>query len=292
MIRTVENQFLKISVSDHGAELSSVYDKVHDREVLWQADPTYWKRHAPVLFPNVGRNYKDTWRLNGREFPSRQHGFARDSEFICTDITESSVTHILKASDSSRAIYPFDFTLKITHSLHENTINVCWEIENDSDDTMYFTIGAHPAFQVPVREGEAQSDYHLSFENQKSLTYILLDPATGTAIPDKTYDLVLKDGVCDIGAHMFDQDALVFGGGQIRKASLLFPDGSPYITVTCPGFPDFGIWSVPGSSFVCLEPWMGRCDDCGFEGQLSEKSNINALKPDEEFIKSYQITVH
>ena len=292
MIRTVENQFLRISVSDHGAELSSVYDKVHDREVLWQADPAYWKRHAPVLFPNVGRNYKDTWRLNGKEFPSRQHGFARDSEFICTDITEASVTHILKASDSSREVYPFDFTLKITHSLHENTINVCWEIENDSDDTMYFTIGAHPAFQVPVREGEAQSDYHLSFEDQDYLTYILLDPASGTAVPDKTYDLVLKDGICDIGAHMFDQDALVFGDGQIQKASLLFPDGNPYITVTCPGFPDFGIWSVPGSSFVCLEPWMGRCDDCGFEGQLSEKSNINALKPDEEFIKSYQITVH
>ena len=77
MTRTIENSFLKISVSDHGAELTGIYDKTNDREILWQADPAYWKRHAPVLFPNVGRNYKDIWRLNGKEYPSSQHGFAR-----------------------------------------------------------------------------------------------------------------------------------------------------------------------------------------------------------------------
>ena len=78
-------------------------------KILWQADPAYWKRHAPVLFPNVGRNYKDIWRLNGKEYPSRQHGFARDSEFICTDITDTSLTFVLKSSEETLNVYPFAF---------------------------------------------------------------------------------------------------------------------------------------------------------------------------------------
>ena len=112
MTRTIENSFLKISVSDHGAELTGIYDKTNDREILWQADPAYWKRHAPVLFPNVGRNYKDIWRLNGKEYPSRQHGFARDSDFICTDITDTSLSFVLKSSEETLKVYPFAFAIR------------------------------------------------------------------------------------------------------------------------------------------------------------------------------------
>ena len=292
MIRTIENNNLKISVSDHGAELTSIYDKVNDREVLWQADPAYWKRHAPVLFPNVGRHYNDTWRLNGKEYTSKQHGFARDSEFICTDITDSSLTFVLKSSDETQKSYPFSFALKITYTLKEHDLDVCWEVVNEDSETMYFTIGAHPAFCVPAREDDVQSDYHLAFEGQTSLTYLLLDPASGTVISDEPHTLALENGSCLIAVHMFDKDALVFDNGQIQKASILLPDGTPYVTLTSEGFPNYGIWSVPGAPFVCLEPWMGRCDDRGFTGELTEKSNINVLRPEEEFIKSYQITVH
>lgn len=157
---------------------------------------------------------------------------------------------------------------------------------------MYFTIGGHPAFRVPVREGESQSDYCLAFEGLDALTYLLIDTSAGTVIADEPHTLSLENGTCSIAPHMFDKDALVFDNGQIQKAGILFPDGTPYLTLTSEGFPNFGIWSVPGAPFVCLEPWMGRCDDCGFEKSLSEKNNINVLKPDEEFIKSYQITVH
>ena len=164
-------------------------------------------------------------------------------------------------------------------------------VNNDSE-TMYFTIGGHPAFRVPVREGESQSDYRLAFEGLDTLTYLLIDTSVGTVLADEPHTLSLENGTCSIAPHMFDKDALVFDNGQIQKAGILFPDGTPYLTLTSEGFPNFGIWSVPGAPFVCLEPWMGRCDDCGFEKPLSEKANINVLKPDEEFIKSYQITVH
>ena len=292
MIHTIENDYLKVSVDDHGAELCSIFDKVHNREVIWQADPAYWKRHAPVLFPNVGRHFEKHYRINGTEYPSKQHGFARDSEFTCVDMTADSITHKLKSSDATRENYPYDFELKIKHVLEKNQVSVCWEIVNHSNEPMYFTIGGHPAFNVPA-DGSADNkeDYLLTFDGQESLTYLLLDPASGTALPDQTQTLELTDGTCKIDAHMFDHDALIFDN-QIEKAGIAFPDGTPYLELTCHRFPNFGIWSVPGSSFVCLEPWMGRCDDCGFKGDLSEKANINVLNVDEIFNASYEIKIY
>lgn len=292
MIHTIENDYLKVSVDDHGAELCSIFDKVHNREVIWQADPAYWKRHAPVLFPNVGRHFEDHYRINGNEYPSKQHGFARDSEFTCVDMTADSITHKLKSSDATRENYPYDFELKIKHVLEKNQVSVCWEIVNHSNEPMYFTIGGHPAFNVPADGStDNKEDYLLTFDGQESLTYLLLDPASGTAFPDQTQTLELTDGTCKIDAHMFDHDALIFDN-QIEKAGIAFPDGTPYLELTCHRFPNFGIWSVPGSSFVCLEPWMGRCDDCGFKGDLSEKANINVLNVDEIFNASYEIKIY
>ena len=292
MIHTIENDYLKVSVDDHGAELCSIFDKVHNREVIWQADPAYWKRHAPVLFPNVGRHFEDHYRINGNEYPSKQHGFARDSEFTCVDMTADSITHKLKSSDATRENYPYDFELKIKHVLDKNQVSVCWEIVNHSNEPMYFTIGGHPAFNVPADGStDNKEDYLLTFDGQESLTYLLLDPASGTALPDQTQTLELTDGTCKIDAHMFDHDALIFDN-QIEKAGIAFPDGTPYLELTCHRFPNFGIWSVPGSSFVCLEPWMGRCDDCGFKGDLSEKTNINVLNVDEIFNASYEIKIY
>ena len=292
MTRTIENSFLKISVSDHGAELTGIYDKTNDREILWQADPAYWKRHAPVLFPNVGRNYKDIWRLNGKEYPSRQHGFARDNDFICTDITDTSLSFVLKSSEETLNVYPFAFALKITYTLKERDLDVCWEVVNNDSETMYFTIGGHPAFRVPVREGESQSDYRLAFEGLDTLTYLLIDTSVGTVLADEPHTLSLENGTCSIAPHMFDKDALVFDNGQIEWAALALPDGKTYIALESKGFPNFGIWSKPGAPYVCLEPWCGRCDNRGFEGELSEKPGVNTLKAGEVFEKSYDIIVY
>lgn len=283
MIHTIENEHLRISVDDHGAELCSIFDKIHNREVLWQADPAYWKRHAPVLFPNVGRHYQDHYQIEQTPYPSKQHGFARDSEFSCVDMTASSITHSLKASDETKKEYPFDFELTIKHILNKNGICICWEVINHSKKPMPFTIGGHPAFQIP-------EEYLLTFDEQDSLTYLLLDPASGTAVADKPQTLTLTDGCCHSDPHMFDHDALVFDE-QIEKAGIAFADGTPYLEISCQGFPNFGIWSVPGSSFVCLEPWMGRCDDCGFTGDLFDKKYINVLNNNKIFNTSYEITI-
>jgi len=291
-IHYLENQYLTVAVADAGAELTSIYDKKNQREIIWEADSKYWKRHAPVLFPNVGKHYLNHYLYNGTTYETKQHGFARDMEFVCNNDTTDRVTHQLKANADTRKVYPFDFVLEITHRLDENQVIVQWKVTNAGKEAMYFTIGGHPAFKVPILENTKQTDYQLIFDKKEALAYILVDKETGTAIDDTVYHLELNQSKYAITAHMFDKDALIFDKGQIQWAAIGYPDGSPYVAIECNGFPDFGIWSVPGAPFVCLEPWDGRCDNKGFEAEISKKPGINTLASGAIYHKEYKIIVY
>lgn len=290
---TIKNERLSVTIAAHGAELSSIYDKANDRELVWQADPAFWNRHAPVLFPNVGKYYGGHFTYNGTDYPMGQHGFARDTEFEQAASGENFVTYRLCADEESKKVYPFDFVLEITHRLNGNRLTVEWNVKNTDNKEMYFTIGGHPAFNVNVLPDTDFEDYSLVFkEGTEKLSYVLLDAESGTAIGDKVYELELTDSKYALKKDMFDKDALVFDGGQIEWAALALPDGKPYIALESKGFPNFGIWSKPGAPYVCLEPWCRRCDNKGFEGEISEKPGIIALKAGETFKKSYDIIVY
>lgn len=292
---SIENQYLKIEVSSLGAELQSIFDKEMKQEVLWQGDKKYWGRRAPVLFPNVGRHSGDFYLWKGKRFDTKQHGFARDMEFTCVLEKDDELVFSLKDTEKTREYFPFAFELKIGYTLSGRALQVKWEVKNQGQETMYFTIGGHPAFRVPVLENTVQTDYKLLFEVPDRLEYKLICPGEGTADPSSSYPLILKKYGeyygCDIEAHMFDKDALLFDEGQVQWAALGYPDGTPYVSLECRDFTNFGIWSVPGAPFVCLEPWMGRCDDHDFSGEISQKPGILKLGPSDTFRKSYKIRV-
>ena len=132
---------------------------------------------------------------------------------------------------------------------------------------------------------------NLPADDQNELKYIHIDMATGTGLPDKVYTMPLADHKYPLSKALFDLDALVFDGGQIQKAGIEMPDGTDYVTVLCDDFPNFGIWAAPGAPFVCLEPWCGRCDNFGYEGELKDKPGINHLKEEEVFKKVYTIAI-
>lgn len=289
----MENDRLAVTIANHGAELISIYDKKYQREIIWQADPAFWKRHAPVLFPNVGQYYGGQFWYEGQHYGEGQHGFARDMVFERIAEGSDYVTHRLTANEATKARYPFDFVLEITHRLEGNRVCVSWKVCNAGAKAMYFTIGGHPAFNVPVLPGTKYSDYFIKFADDKdALSYMLLDTDSGTAVTDMLYEMKLTNHMYQIQDDMFDRDALVFDGGQITWAAIAMPDGTPYVSVACEGFPNFGIWSKPGASYVCLEPWCGRCDNRGFAAEISEKEGINKLESGEVFEKAYEIEIH
>lgn len=284
----LENERLYVEIVEQGAEVTRIYDKKRDTELLWGADPIYWKRHSPILFPNVGKTYHNTMRINGTQYPTSQHGFARDSRFQCIRETADTASFLLTSNEETREVYPFDFELIVTYVLEGKTLKVNWEVRNTGDEEMYFTIGGHPAFCF-AQTGEKKSDYILKFPGKESLDYILVNLSEAAADTEKVYKLNLENECCPMTEEMFANDALIFDGGQIEEVWICHADGNPRVGMECKGFPNFGIWSVKDAPFVCLEPWMGRCDDVGFESELSEKPYINKVSAGGTFEQSYTI---
>lgn len=286
----LENDGLVVEIVSLGAELTRIYDKETDTELLWNADPAYWKRRAPILFPNVGKTWKNTVKIDGVQYPTCQHGFARDMEFDCVEMTDARAAFVLRATEETKKVYPYDFELTIIYELRGKELDVEWQVRNLGGGKMYFTIGGHPGFCF-AKAGEVKTDYMLKFPGKEELTYILLDVESGTGVPERTNCLKLENEMCQVTEEMFEKDALIFDGGQIEEVWLCHKDGSPYVGMRCQGFGNYGIWSVKNAPYVCLEPWMGRCDNKGFDCDISEKPGINCVENEETFSCRHTIVV-
>ena len=147
---TIENDKVKATINTKGGELASLILKETEVEYIWQADPEFWGRHAPVLFPIVGKLIDNTYTYEGKSYTMGQHGFARDKEFFLIEQTESLIKVGLKSDDSTREVYPFDFELILSFELNEDNLICGYNVKNTSEDVMYFGIGGHPAFNIPL----------------------------------------------------------------------------------------------------------------------------------------------
>ncbi len=284
MLHYLENDILKISVDTHGAELSSIFNKTKNKEMLWQGDPEFWGRKSPVLFPVVGKYKNGKTTYNGKEYFLGQHGFARDSEFVLIEKSDDKLSFKLTSNDETLTKYPFRFDLICSFELKNDKIIVGWNVENIDDKTIYFSIGAHPAFYC--EKGKT-----VLTMNGENLNYSLVN-ADGLYTPKK-YEVnpsfVLHDKI-------FDNDALIIENSGVNEISLVScsPCGnSKYITVNFDA-PLFGIWSPTkkNAPFICIEPWYGRCDAEDFEGDITEREWSNALDVGETWYKEYEIIIH
>lgn len=287
---TLENNEIKIAVKSQGAELASLADVKTGREYLWNGDKTYWPRQSPVLFPFVGCTRDKKYTFGGKTYPMTQHGFARDMEFELLSAAKDTLWLRLCHTKETLEIYPFPFTLDIGYALSGRSVKVLWKVHNPSDETMYFSIGAHPGFMCPINDGEAQTDCALDFHTDKDISYNLIARDGLVGIYDQK--LALENGCLPMDAHLFDRDALIIEHGQTHKISLQDSHGENYVTVSFDA-PLVGVWSPTGKNapFVCIEPWYGRCDSTDFEGTLEERSYGQTLKGKETFEAYYTIEI-
>ena len=280
MLYFLENDVLKIAVDTHGAELSSIFNKAENKEMLWQGDPEFWGRKSPVLFPVVGK-YKDgKTTFNGKEYSLGQHGFARDSEFTLIEETKTRLAFQLMSNEETLTKYPFEFRLICSFELKNNKIIVGWYIENIDDKKIYFSIGAHPAFYCE------KSKTVLSM-NDENLKYNLIN-SDGLYTKPK-YDV---DNTFVLHDNVFDNDALIIENSDVTKVSLIDND-KEYLTVKFDA-KIFGIWSPAkkNAPFVCIEPWYGRCDAEDFNGDITKREWSNSLEVNDNWYKEYEIIIH
>ena len=278
-MQTLQNEILTVEISEHGAELQSIRNA--SAEYLWQGDPAYWGRRSPVLFPIVGSVWEKRYRVAGQEFELGQHGFARDMDFVLVSQTENEVRYRLESSEETLAKYPYPFVLEIAYKLHGNKLDVIWDVVNPSSEKIYFQIGAHPAFNYPDYSTEHKERGFLSFGNAQGLECIRIKEK-GCVDAETKYPLELPaDGLLPIASDTFDAiDTIMLEDGQIDEVAMYRADRTPWLKVTFDA-PVVGIWSPPGkvAPFICLEPWYGRCDRAGYEGDYREKDWMNSLAP-------------
>ncbi len=286
---TLENDVIAIAVESFGAELKSLVRKDTGTEYMWKADPAFWGRTAPVLFPFVGGVNNKEFRTKGQTYTMGQHGFARDMEFTLDNSTENELWFVLRSNEETLAKYPYAFVLKIGYRIEGSSVDVIWQVENPSEEELPFSIGGHPAFNCPIVEGTKQTDYQVKFDVGGPIVSTRLEDGLASEEKD-IYEL--ENSYLPVTEHLFDKDALVIEKQGVKEVSLCDAKGAPYLTVRMDA-PLFGVWSPVGKNapFICIEPWYGRCDRVGFTGDLKEREWGNLLAPGGIWKKSFTVCV-
>jgi galactose mutarotase-like enzyme len=290
-MHTLKNDVLTVEVSEHGAELHSI--RKGATEYLWQADPKFWARHSPVLFPIVGSVWDKLYRVDGKVYELGQHGFARDMDFVKVEGNDTEVFYRLESNDETLKKYPWPFRLEIGYKLKGNAIEVIWRVYNPGTEEMYFQIGAHPAFYYPDYDPETDERGYFSFDRSEGLECIRI-MAKGCVDAVTKYPLEIpQDGLLPLRKDTFDViDTIMLQDSQIGRVTLHRNDGTPWLSLKFTA-PVVGLWSPPtkNAPFICIEPWYGRCDRAGYTGDYRQKDWVNRLEPGKEFEGIYTIEI-
>lgn len=281
MLITITNQILTATINTVGAELVSL--EKNQVNYIWEVDKNYWNKTSPVLFPIVGRLKNDVYTINGKEYTLPRHGFARNYEFQYELKSEHQVIFELESNAETKYNFPFDFKLFLAYTLIDSELIIEYFVRNISNETMPFSIGAHPAFAI---EGDL-SDYSLQF-NQPDV--LITHHLENENFNFETSVIESHSGKLDLKYELFANDALVFKSLESDEVILLHLD-VPILKVNFDFFPYLGVWTKPNAPFLCIEPWCGVADNLVHDSNLLEKEGINLLPSNEDFLRAIRIEI-
>lgn len=286
----LENNNLIVESSTLGAELTRIYSKKYGKEILWNGDSKFWGRHSPILFPIVGRLKDDETIIEDKIYSMNQHGFARDMKFKIIDNDCKSITYKLVSSDTTKSLYPYDFELIVKYTLLDNGIDINWIVTNIDSKDIYFSIGAHPAFNIDLDKNNNLSNYYLDFKSKDNINKISLDgPYSNKFINIENLNTIF------LYPELFKNDALIYT--NVDCINLISKKDDYYINIYFENFPLVGIWSPyykdtnSTAPFICIEPWYGLADNINSDKIYKNKKYINKLCPKKSFYASYSINI-
>ncbi len=283
------NDLLSIAIRPQGAELTSIFHKPTGTEHLWQGDPAVWGWHAPNLFPVVGGCLNNQILVDGVAYPMSRHGFARQSLFELVEQTGTRACFALTDSNETYKAFPYRFVFEVEYALNDSALSVTYRVRNTDDKPIFFSVGAHPAFNVPFGAGENYEDYWLEFEQDEPLTTHLL--SKDGYFTGETQPIATEGSRLPLTKHLFDQDALVIKNLQSQAVTIRSKNHDRAVTVSFNGFPYLGVWAKPGAPFVCIEPWLGCADSVGGPVEFSCKELIQNVAVGDVFEATFRIAV-
>ena len=289
MIHTIKNEFLTVSAKEAGAELMSILG-ADGTEYLWQGDAKYWSDRALNIFPYVARLNEGKYYLDGELHEMAIHGIAPYREFTVTENDGTRMVFELRADEKTRAEYPRDFVFRIVYALDGKTLTVAFVCENQDEKCMYFGLGGHPGFNVPLAPGKKFEDYRLRFTETCEPWRVGFNADCFVTHEDVPFRL--ENGT-DIPLHhdLFDDDAIVLRE-MAREVTLDCGEG-PGVTVRFPGMQYLGIWHWPRTDapYVCIEPWCSLPADAGKITVFEEQRDLIALEPGKTYQNHWTITI-
>lgn len=287
---TLQNSFLKVEISPFGAQLTSLFNKLNRTEHLWQADSSVWGYHAPNLFPVVGGCYNNEIQVDGKKYAMERHGFVRKSEFTIQDCSDVHAKFSLTHSESTREVYPYKFTFQVLYDLFDSELRVSYKVINLDENSICFSVGAHPAFNIPFFKGEKYEDYYIEFNKDEEL---FKDLYTEEGFFNGQTELLNKiDNRIILTKELFSEGALVFKKLESREVLIKNHKTPNFISVSFPHFESLGIWAARNADFVCIEPWLGYGDSVGGPGEFQNKAGIRKLEHGHVFEVDYTIGIN
>lgn len=290
---TIKNNMLEVTISSKGAEIQSVKGIHSKHEYMWQADPQVWARHAPVLFPIVGRLKDNEYTYKDKTYHMTQHGFARNSEFQVEKQTDESITFLLTDSEETRKQYPFKFEFRVNYNLMNNLLEENFSVINKTDGEMIFGVGGHPGFNLPIDSMQInKNDFYFSTQPSEARVRI---PLNNGLLDWNNRSLASTNSLIALSDDLFKYDALIFQlRGHDNKISLRTENSKFHINVWTRNAPFVGIWSqYPNTgNYVCVEPWWGIADRLDSDGDLEHKYGMNHLDKGEKFNAGFSMTFH
>ncbi len=277
-MQVLENEFLKIGVVELGSELVSVFNKELNQELLWQGDDQYWGGQSPHLFPFIGKVFENKYKVDGVEYELPQHGFLRRRHMSHVTSTENTLVYRFEYDAESLAVYPYKHAVEITYTLNEKRLEVTWKVINLDDKTMYYSIGAHPGFNI-----DKSHKYTLEYEVDGKTQQAIL----GKGYLDHFVDVEIQD--IEVDESTFINDAVMYTGCE--AVSLVDQSTGYRIRCDFKGFEYIAVWSTLNTGamapFICLEPWRGIVDDFGGFKDISEMRGIQSVKVGESDSNTY-----
>ncbi|HNX95560.1 MAG TPA: aldose 1-epimerase family protein [Holophaga sp.] len=268
----LQNLYLKAAIRAKGAEVCGL-QTLTGVDLLWDGDPAIWPRQSPHLFPLVGRLKGDIFRHQGQEYRMPPHGFARGLDFQMVRLTREDCTLVLRDDETTRAMFPFAFELRINIALEGPSLRVFYELINRGDEPLPANLGAMPAFRWPLEPGVSKDAYRIKFE--------LPEPGSVGRLVDGFLDEskrlgALEDRTMALRDELFLDDTLVFENLRSRKIRYDAP-GSLMLEISWDGFQHLAVWGKPGADFICIQPWRGKPGDAEVDGEFTERPGVTLI---------------
>jgi galactose mutarotase-like enzyme len=269
---TIAADGVSATIKALGAELCSLAGP-DGAELIWQAEPV-WPRHAPILFPIVGRLAGDALRVGGKSYTMGQHGFARDRAFAWTERGPASCRLELRDDAQTRAQYPFAFRLIADYRLDRSGLTLTLTVENPGPETLPASLGLHPAFAWPLRADLPKTAHRIRFTQPETAPVRRLAGGLLRPLPVPS---PIEGRTLALAPALFADDAIILDR-PASSACLYGAPGGPAVALAWHGFPLLGLWSKP-ADFLCIEPWHGHADPEGFKGDVFAKPGMAHLPP-------------